>query len=97
MWRRFSTAASEGGDIDTIWVQVTNPAQSLPNTKALFEPSRSIPGKFLIVSDVYPTATARSPSPSNSTTPDSIAAVWADGDFPSLMPGPSAVNANVAA
>ncbi|MBK7150640.1 MAG: molybdopterin-dependent oxidoreductase [Sandaracinaceae bacterium] len=59
MWRRFSTAASEGGDIDTIWVQVTNPAQSLPNTKALFEPSRSIPGKFLIVSDVYPTATAR--------------------------------------
>ncbi len=58
MWRRFSTAKDQGGDIDTIWVQVTNPARSLPNINKLFEPSRKIPGKFLIVSDVYPTATA---------------------------------------
>jgi nitrate reductase NapA len=58
MWRRFSTPKEQGGDIDTIWVQVTNPARSLPNINALFEPSRKIPGKFLIVSDVYPTATA---------------------------------------
>jgi nitrate reductase (cytochrome) len=59
MWKRFSTPKEQGGDIDTIWVQVTNPGQSLPNTNTLFEPSRKIPGKFLIVSDVYPTATVR--------------------------------------
>lgn len=59
MWRRFSKPKEEGGDIDTIWVQVTNPGQSLPNTNELFYPSRKIPGKFLIVSDVYPTETAR--------------------------------------
>ena len=58
MWKRFSTPKDQGGDIDTIWVQVTNPARSLPNVDALFYPSRKIPGKFLIVSDVYPTATA---------------------------------------
>jgi nitrate reductase (cytochrome) len=58
MWRRFSTPKDAGGDIDTIWVQVTNPARSLPNINTLFEPSRKLPGKFLIVSDVYPTATA---------------------------------------
>jgi nitrate reductase NapA len=57
MWRRFSTAKDQGGDIDTIWVQVTNPARTLPNLNTLFEPSRKLPGKFLIVSDVYPTAT----------------------------------------
>lgn len=59
LWRRFSTPKAQGGDIDTIWVQVTNPARSLPNVGALFEPSRRIPGKFLIVSDVYPTATVK--------------------------------------
>jgi len=58
MWRRFSTPKDKGGDIDTIWVQVTNPARTLPNLNTLFNPSRTIPGKFLIVSDVYPTATA---------------------------------------
>jgi nitrate reductase NapA len=57
MWEQFSTPAEEGGDIHTIWVQVTNPAQSLPNRHKLFDPSREIEGKFLIVSDVYPTAT----------------------------------------
>jgi nitrate reductase NapA len=59
MWRRFSKPREQGGDIDTIWVQVTNPGQTLPNTNELFYPSRKIPGKFLIVSDVYPTETAR--------------------------------------
>jgi nitrate reductase NapA len=59
MWRRFSTPKAEGGDIDTIWVQVTNPGQTLPNSHKLFDPSRKDPDKFLIVSDVYPTATTR--------------------------------------
>ncbi len=59
MWRRFSTPTAEGGDITTIWVQVTNPGQSLPNRRRLFEPSRRLADKFLIVSDVYPTETTR--------------------------------------
>ncbi|HET9953693.1 MAG TPA: molybdopterin-dependent oxidoreductase, partial [Polyangiaceae bacterium] len=59
MWKRFSTPQDQGGDIDTLWVQVTNPGQTLPNSHALFEASRKIPGKFLIVSDVYPTVTAQ--------------------------------------
>lgn len=59
MFRRFSTPKDKGGDIDTVWVQTTNPGQSLPNVHALFEPSRKIEGKFLIASDVYPTATTR--------------------------------------
>lgn len=59
MWKRFSTPEAEGGDIHTIWVQVTNPGQTLPNLHALFDPSRRDPKKFLIVSDVYPTATTR--------------------------------------
>jgi len=58
MWKRFSTPKAKGGDIDTIWVQVTNPAQSMPNRNALIDPSRKDPDKFLIVSDVYPTQTA---------------------------------------
>ncbi len=59
MWKRFSTPKEQGGDISTIWVQVTNPGQTLPNLNHLFFPSRKIPGKFLIVSDVYPTATTQ--------------------------------------
>ncbi|MFO0609527.1 MAG: molybdopterin-dependent oxidoreductase [Polyangiales bacterium] len=59
MWRKFSTPTARGGDIDTIWVQVTNPGQSLPNLGELFEPSRRMDDKFLIVSDVYPTETTR--------------------------------------
>ncbi len=59
MWKRFSTPTEQGGDIQTLWVQVTNPGQSLPDLKHLFEPSRKLPDKFLIVSDVYPTATTR--------------------------------------
>lgn len=59
MWEQFSTPKEKGGDISTIWVQVTNPGQSLPNTNKLFYPSRKDPDKFLIVSDVYPTETTR--------------------------------------
>lgn len=59
MWKRFSTPKSKGGDIDTIWVQVTNPAQTLPNINELVDPSRKDPDKFLIVSDVYPTQTVK--------------------------------------
>ncbi len=59
LWKRFSTPTEQGGDIHTLWVQTTNPGQSLPNVKALFEPSRRLKDKFLIVSDVYPTATTR--------------------------------------
>jgi nitrate reductase NapA len=59
MFRRFNTPTSEGGDIDTIWVQVTNPGQTLPNARALFDRARSLGDKFLIVSDVYPTLTTR--------------------------------------
>lgn len=59
MWEKFSTPREQGGDISTLWVQVTNPGQSLPNTHKLFYPSRKIPGKFLIVSDVYPTESTR--------------------------------------
>jgi nitrate reductase NapA len=57
MWRRFCTASEKGGDIDALWVQVTNPGQSLPNTRALFEAKAALKEKFLVVSDVYPTAT----------------------------------------
>ncbi|MCW8139822.1 MAG: molybdopterin-dependent oxidoreductase [Planctomycetota bacterium] len=54
MWRAF---CSDEGDIDTLWVQVSNPGQSLPNTNALFKAKARCKDKFLIVSDVYPTAT----------------------------------------
>ncbi|MCA9726281.1 MAG: molybdopterin-dependent oxidoreductase [Candidatus Eisenbacteria bacterium] len=54
MWDQFCT---EGGAIDTIWVQVTNPGQTLPNLNALFERKATLRDKFLIVSEVYPTAT----------------------------------------
>lgn len=59
MWEKFSTATEQGGDINTIWVQVTNPGQTLPNLNKLFHPSRKLKDKFLIVSDVYPTATTK--------------------------------------
>ncbi len=59
MWRRFCTPASAGGDIHTIWVQVTNPGQTLPNLGQLFDAREKVADKFLVVSDVYPTATTR--------------------------------------
>ncbi|MFO0949248.1 MAG: molybdopterin-dependent oxidoreductase [Planctomycetota bacterium] len=57
MWEKFCTPSDQGGDIDTLWVQVTNPGQTLPNAEKLFNAKKNLPGKFLIVSDVYPTAT----------------------------------------
>jgi len=59
MWERFCTAKDKGGDISTIWVQVTNPGQTLPNLGKLFQRKADLADKFLIVSDVYPTATTR--------------------------------------
>jgi nitrate reductase NapA len=59
MWETFSKPAAEGGDLHTIWVQVTNPGQTLPNRQKLFLGSRKQDDRFLIVSDVYPTATTR--------------------------------------
>lgn len=54
MWKAF---CSDEGNVDTLWVQVTNPGHSLPNTKALFTAKARCKDKFLVVSDVYPTAT----------------------------------------
>ncbi|MEZ6093424.1 MAG: molybdopterin-dependent oxidoreductase [Pirellulaceae bacterium] len=63
MWESFCTPTDQGGDIGTIWVQVTNPGQTLPNLNKLFNPKgdakAGLEDKFLIVSDVYPTATTR--------------------------------------
>ncbi len=59
MWEKFCTPTDQGGDIGTIWVQVTNPGQTLPNLNKLFNPSEKLDDKFLIVSEVYPTATTR--------------------------------------
>lgn len=59
MWESFCTPTDQGGEIDTIWVQVTNPGQTLPNLNKLFGPKSELEDKFLIVSDVYPTATTR--------------------------------------
>jgi nitrate reductase NapA len=55
MWEQFVKPTAKGGDIHTIWVQVTNPGQTLPNLEKLFRDRGD--DKFLIVSDVYPTAT----------------------------------------
>jgi nitrate reductase NapA len=57
MWDNFCTPAKDGGKVSTIWVQVTNPAQTLPNLDKLFHPAEGLDDKFLIVSDVYPTKT----------------------------------------
>ena len=59
MWEQFTKPSSEGGDIDTLWVQVTNPGQTLPNLNELFNDKEGLEDKFLIVSDVYPTATTQ--------------------------------------
>jgi len=57
MWEKFCTPTAQGGDIDTILVQVTNPGQSLPDLARTFQGKQNLEDKFLIVSDVYPTAT----------------------------------------
>ena len=59
MWESFCTPTDKGGDIGTIWVQVTNPGQTLPNLNKLFGPKANLKDKFLIVSEVYPTATTQ--------------------------------------
>ena len=59
MWEQFCKPTASGGDINTIWVQVTNPGQTLPNLGKLFDAKEGLADKFLIVSDVYPTATTR--------------------------------------
>ena len=57
MWEKFCTPTSEGGDITSMFVQVTNPGQTLPNLAKLFTNKKGLKDKFLIVSEVYPTAT----------------------------------------
>jgi nitrate reductase NapA len=57
MWEKFCTPTDKGGDIQTVWVQVTNPGQTLPNLHKLFRGKKQLADKFLIVSEVYPTAT----------------------------------------
>lgn len=58
MFESWSTPkAQKGGEIHTIFVQVTNPRQTLPNINKLMAPGVKDKDKFLIVSDVYPTAT----------------------------------------
>ncbi len=57
--KMFEEFTSPDGDIDTLFVQVTNPAQSLPNLDRLLHDNQRGHGKFLIVADVYPTATTR--------------------------------------
>jgi len=57
MWEKFCSPPDVEDAIDTLWVQVTNPGQSLPNLHKLFNKKAELDGKFLIVSDVYPTAT----------------------------------------
>lgn len=57
MWEQFCTPSDKGGDISTMLVQVTNPGQTLPNLKKLFKSKEGLKDKFLIVSEVYPTAT----------------------------------------
>lgn len=59
MFESLCTPTSEGGDIATLWVQVTNPGQTLPNLNKLFNPKQGLDDKFLIVSEVYPTATTQ--------------------------------------
>jgi len=59
MFDSFCTPADQGGKLDTLWVQVTNPGQTLPNLHQLFHRKAEHKDKFLIVSDVYPTATTQ--------------------------------------
>jgi nitrate reductase NapA len=52
--------ALDRGDIKVMWVQVTNPFQSMPNLGRFRDGKRSkIDDTFVIVSDIYPTETTR--------------------------------------
>ena len=57
LWEKFCTPSDKGGDISTVFVQVTNPGQTLPDLHRIFKAKKGLADKFLIVSDVYPTAT----------------------------------------
>lgn len=57
LWEKFCTPTDQGGDIATVFVQVTNPGQTLPNLHKLFRAKKGLEDKFLVVSEVYPTAT----------------------------------------
>ncbi len=57
--KMFEEFTKEGGGVSTMWVQVTNPGQTLPNLNKLFEPKSELDDRFLIVSEVYPTATTQ--------------------------------------
>ncbi|MBL4849279.1 MAG: molybdopterin-dependent oxidoreductase [Planctomycetes bacterium] len=57
MFEKFCTPTDKGGDIGMIWVQVTNPGQTLPNLHKLFLAKKNLEDKFLVVSEVYPTKT----------------------------------------
>jgi len=46
--------ALEKGELTGVWVQVTNPAQTLPNLHGL---TQHLKERFMVVSDVYPTVT----------------------------------------
>ena len=56
LFEKLCTPTDKGGDIHTIMVQVTNPGQTLPNLKKLYQAKTGLEDKFLIVCDVYPTA-----------------------------------------
>ncbi|MBC8019469.1 MAG: molybdopterin-dependent oxidoreductase, partial [Verrucomicrobia bacterium] len=47
--------ALDRGDIKVLWSQVTNPFQSLPNLNRYRKGARKGDGRFVIVSDMYPT------------------------------------------
>lgn len=47
--------ALDRGDIKVIWVQVTNPFQTMPNLNRYRKGARKGDGRFVIVSDIYPT------------------------------------------
>ncbi|MCM0082658.1 molybdopterin-dependent oxidoreductase [Geomonas sp. Red32] len=47
--------AFDRGDIKVLWSQVTNPFQSLPNLNRYRKGAQKGEGRFLIVSDIYPT------------------------------------------
>ncbi len=48
--------ALQKGDLSGAWVQVTNPAHTMPN---LNEVAGNLEKRFLVVSDIYPTATTK--------------------------------------
>jgi nitrate reductase NapA len=47
--------ALDRGDIKVVWTQITNPFQSLPNLNRYRKGARKGDGRFVIVSDMYPT------------------------------------------